>query len=107
MKSASCLPKEYCNLSFDREITSWDEAIPLGNGETGCLIWGKSSALRFSLDRGDIWDKTPSKAVLAEDFTFENLVRLAKARNVEKIRSPLFLPHSYQAARRKADLRFW
>lgn len=38
MKSASCLPKEDCNLSFDQEITSWDEAIPPGNGETGCLI---------------------------------------------------------------------
>lgn len=95
MKSASCLPKEYCNLSFDREIISWDEAIPLGNGETGCLIWGKSSALRFSLDRGDIWDKTPSKEVLAEDFTYENLVLLAKARNVEEIRRRFAAPYFY------------
>lgn len=44
------------NLRFEKTIESWDEAVPLGNGDIGCLIWGKPSALRFSLDKNDLWD---------------------------------------------------
>lgn len=79
------LPKEYCGLHFDKPIKRWDEALPLGNGESGCLIWGESDALRFSLDRTDIWDETPSEEVLAEDFNFETLVKLAKAKEQGQI----------------------
>lgn len=59
----SKLPKAYCNLEFNKTITRWDEAIPLGNGLCGALIWGNSDGLRFSLDRGDIWDTTPFEGI--------------------------------------------
>ena len=91
----SYLPSAYCNLSFRKEITSWDEALPLGNGETGCLIWGGSRAFRFSLDRGDIWDKTPSKEVQAEDFTYSTLVGLAKERKTDEIRRKFDAPYNH------------
>ena len=45
-------------LKFEKSITRWDEAIPLGNGRIGSLVWGGPSALRFSLDRTDIWDRS-------------------------------------------------
>ena len=44
-------------IVFDKSILRWDEAVPLGNGKTGCLIWGNGDRLRFSLDRTDIWDR--------------------------------------------------
>ncbi|MBA4388520.1 MAG: hypothetical protein C0404_11100 [Verrucomicrobia bacterium] len=37
-------------------ITRWDEAVPLGNGLMGGLLWGEGRELRLSLDRGDLWD---------------------------------------------------
>ena len=37
-------------LEFPEAIQRWDEAVPLGNGQTGCLIWGPSKAVRFSLE---------------------------------------------------------
>lgn len=43
-------------LHFDKTIMNWDEALPLGNGDIGCLIWNSSDKLRFSLDKGGIWD---------------------------------------------------
>ena len=52
------IPAEYCNLNFPNTIKKWDEAVPLGNGDLGCLIWGGPSALRFSIDKGDLWDCT-------------------------------------------------
>lgn len=34
----------------------WDEAVPLGNGMVGALLWEKDGKLRLSLDRSDLWD---------------------------------------------------
>ncbi len=47
------------NLHFDSLAKRWDEAIPLGNGWLGALIWEKNSKVRISLDRVDLWDDRP------------------------------------------------
>lgn len=47
------------NLQFDSLAKRWDEAIPLGNGMIGALIWQKDNKLRMSLDRVDLWDDRP------------------------------------------------
>ncbi len=48
------------NLVFDSLPKRWDEAIPLGNGMLGALVWQKDDKLRFSLDRADLWDERPA-----------------------------------------------
>ncbi len=45
------------NLSFPKLANKWDEAMPLGNGMLGVLIWEKNNKLRLSLDRADLWDE--------------------------------------------------
>jgi alpha-L-fucosidase 2 len=55
------LPGHELNLKLSAPIKTWDEAIPLGNGTMGVLLWGESNLLRLSLDRGDLWDERPSK----------------------------------------------
>lgn len=80
------IPEKYCNLNFKKSVTSWDEAIPLGNGLMGCLIWGEGDALRFSLDRGDIWDNTLYSGVLEDNFTYKTLVDMAKRQDTDSIR---------------------
>ena len=52
-------PKPEHNLVFDSLAKRWDEAIPLGNGWLGALIWQKSDMVRVSLDRVDLWDDRP------------------------------------------------
>lgn len=47
------------NLVLAAPIRSWDEAVPLGNGLTGGLLWGEGNLIRLSLDRGDLWDERP------------------------------------------------
>jgi alpha-L-fucosidase 2 len=56
----SRLPGAELNLRLDAPITTWDEAIPLGNGLLGGLLWGEGRTLRLSLDRGDLWDERPA-----------------------------------------------
>ena len=71
-------------LHFDKTITSWDEGIPLGNGDIGCLIWGKADALRFSVDKNDLWDCS-SHPEAGGEYTFANLKRLYEEKNSAEI----------------------
>jgi alpha-L-fucosidase 2 len=50
-------PHPVHNIEFSKLPSVWDEALPLGNGMVGALIWHKNSNLRFSLDRADLWDE--------------------------------------------------
>ncbi len=59
------------HLRFDKLAYVWDEAIPLGNGTLGALVWEKEKTLRFSLDRADIWDLRPMKGLHRPEFSFE------------------------------------
>ena len=57
---AAAPPAENNLLQLSAPIKSWDEAIPLGNGLMGGLLWGGDNVVRLSLDRGDLWDERPN-----------------------------------------------
>jgi hypothetical protein len=59
------------NLQFDTLAKRWDEALPIGNGMLGALIWEKNGNLRISLDRADLWDERPMKGLHREEFSFK------------------------------------
>ncbi len=61
LAAAPSSPDPSLNLRLTAPIQTWDEAIPLGNGTMGALLWGETNLLRLSLDRGDLWDERPSK----------------------------------------------
>jgi alpha-L-fucosidase 2 len=59
------------DMHFDTLAKSWDEAIPLGNGMLGALVWQKDDHLRFSLDRADLWDMRPMKGLHRPEFNYQ------------------------------------
>jgi alpha-L-fucosidase 2 len=63
-------------MRLDAPITTWDEAIPLGNGLLGGLLWGEAGTIRLSLDRGDLWDERPADGMPWDQFNYANLQRL-------------------------------
>lgn len=69
LNSINAQPKPACNLTFNKLADKWDEAIPLGNGMLGALIWQKNDKLRLSLDRADLWDER--KALDLSKFNFK------------------------------------
>lgn len=81
------------NITSKHNITRWDEAIPLGNGEMGCLIWGSPACLRFSLDRVDIWDTTTPAGTESPEFNYRTLVYLATLKDTERIREIFDAPY--------------
>ena len=82
----SYLPQAHCDLQFEESIKRWYEALPLGNGLLGALLWGESQSFRLSIDRGDLWDTTPIPEVNSPEFTYREMVRLARLGDEEGIR---------------------
>src|SRR5689334_10383327 len=58
------------NLQFDSLAARWDEAMPIGNGMLGALIWQKENKLRLSLDRADVWDDRNALDLSKFNFKF-------------------------------------
>ena len=59
------------DLTFEKLSGRWDEAVPLGNGMLGALIWQRGESLRFSLDRADLWDLRPVAEFQGQEFSFD------------------------------------
>ncbi len=68
-------------LRLSAPITLWDEALPLGNGLQGALLWGEGGTLRFSLDRGDLWDERPAPGNPLAGFTYARMARMVAAQD--------------------------
>ena len=79
------LPSADLNLRLAAPIATWDEAVPLGNGLLGGLLWGQDGTLRLSLDRGDLWDERPARGVPWERFNYAEMVRLKQAGRIDEI----------------------
>lgn len=87
------LPNSYCNIRYNDNIKHWDDGLPLGNGDIGCLIWGNGNQLRFSIDKGNLWDC--SGAVKPEgDFTYKSLQKFVAQKRKRKISKVFDLPYA-------------
>ncbi len=60
-------------LYYDTPAETWDEAMPLGNGLLGALVWGDGHPVNVSLDRTDLWDLRPVPEFHSEDYSYETM----------------------------------
>lgn len=72
-------------VTLSAPVERWDEAIPLGNGLTGGLLWGGGNEIRLSLDRGDLWDLRAHPAFVRPGFNYETVVRLASSGRTDQL----------------------
>lgn len=72
------LPQAKHDLHFTNAVTRWDEALPLGNGILGALVWGNGQPVKISLDRTDLWDLTPVPEFQSPEYTFATVQRWHK-----------------------------
>ena len=71
--SWDAVPVAEWDLVYDRPAMVWDEALPLGNGLLGALVWGDGAPLRISLDRTDLWDLRPVAAFERPEYNWETM----------------------------------
>ena len=68
-------------MSLAAPIDTWDEAVPLGDGLIGALLWGQGNILRLSLDRGDLWDLRRPEIYSRPDWNYQTIKRLVAEKN--------------------------
>lgn len=73
------------DLSFTTLANQWDEALPIGNGWLGALVWQKQDKLRFSLDRADLWDMRPMKGLHRKEFSFQWVIDQVKKKDYRPV----------------------
>lgn len=81
------------DLVFDDLAIVWDEAMPLGNGMVGTLVWEKNGKLRFSLDRADLWDLRPMENIDFDKWKFRDVHEHWKAGKYEKVQEAFDVPY--------------
>lgn len=75
-------------LQFSTIPTIWDEAIPLGNGIIGNLIWEKDGNLRLALDRADLWDLRPVKEFGSPSYSYQFVCNeVIRNKDLSKVRA--------------------
>ena len=103
------LVKSPNDLHFDRLATVWDEAIPLGNGMIGVLIWEREGKLRFSLDRADLWDLRPMENKEKSEWKYSWVYNQWKIDDYKSVQDMFDMPYDNSPAPSKipgASLEF-
>ncbi|MEO8479763.1 MAG: glycoside hydrolase N-terminal domain-containing protein [Gemmatimonadota bacterium] len=77
-------PDPRSGLLLTAPIARWDEAIPIGNGTLGALLWGGDSTLILSLDRGDLWDERTPAIFSDADWNWSAMQRLVRTGNMAR-----------------------
>ncbi len=81
------LPENRHGLHFTNAVRSWDEALPLGNGILGALVWGDGQPLKISLDRTDLWDLSLVPEFQSSNYTYATMQRWhAEGRHQDLVR---------------------
>lgn len=86
------------DLIFNQPAVVWDEAIPLGNGTMGALVWQKDDHLRFSLDRSDIWDMRPLKGLHRKEFSYQWIEEQVKKNDYKPVQKYFDDPYDKEPA---------
>ena len=47
------------HLKFDQEAKYWEEALPLGNGRIGAMVWSGKAVEKLSLNEDTLWSGYP------------------------------------------------
>jgi alpha-L-fucosidase 2 len=75
---AEANPAAEHGLCFGTPSMVWDEAIPLGNGLLGALVWGDGAPLKISLDRTDLWDLRPVPEFHTKEYSYRTMRQWVK-----------------------------
>jgi len=86
------------DLHFEKLAGSWDEAIPLGNGMVGALIWEKDGKLRFSLDRADLWDMRPMENLKTTEWKYSWVYEQWKNDSYKEVQDRFDVPYDKSPA---------
>lgn len=101
---AQSVPGKLC-LWFNRPAADWNEALPVGNGSLGAMVFGGVSSERLQLNESSVWTGKPADFVNPEarkalpevrKLLFEGRYAEAQRLAQEKMMGDKKVPSSYQ-----------
>ena len=78
-------PRDEHGLHYEKPAMVWDEAMPLGNGLLGALVWGDGKPLRISLDRTDLWDLRPVPEFHTQEYSYKTMRRWVREGRIKDL----------------------
>ncbi len=72
-------------LELKAPISTWDEAIPLGDCDIGGLLWGEGNTVKLSLDCGGLWDNRTPEIFKQADWNYATIQKLVAEGNQAEI----------------------
>ena len=82
------------DMSFQSLSKTWDEAMPIGNGTIGSLVWQSGDHLRMSIDRVDFWDLRPVDELSGDKFSFAWLYNQVMKNDYKPVQQQFDRPYS-------------
>jgi len=105
LSAAACTPAEApLELNFDRPASYFEEALPLGNGTLGAMVYGDPSNEHISLNDITLWTGEPDKGAQHPDLVATGLGKDG-SQALEKIREALAGEDYPTAERLQKDLQ--
>ncbi len=92
---AGAQPRPEHGLAYTTPALVWDEALPLGNGLLGALVWGDGQPLRISLDRTDLWDLRPVPEFHSAEYSYKMMRQWVKEGRIEDLHRLYDKPYGY------------
>ena len=84
-RTADAGPRPEHGLHYTEPAAVWDEAMPLGNGLLGALVWSDGKPLRISLDRTDLWDLRPVPEFHSDEYSYKTMRQWVKERRIQDL----------------------
>ena len=91
-------------MEYAAPAASWNEALPLGNGRLGAMVWGGPGAERMQLNEDTLWDGRPDYMLepgLREDIP--EIQRLVFSNRVEEAVDIVRTKHKGRVSRRNTS----
>jgi alpha-L-fucosidase 2 len=88
-------PRPEHGLRYSDPALVWDEAMPLGNGLLGALVWGDGKPLRISLDRTDLWDLRSVPEFHSAEYSYKMMRQWVKEGRIDDLHRLYDKPYGY------------
>ncbi|MCL5281684.1 MAG: glycoside hydrolase family 95 protein [Planctomycetes bacterium] len=93
--SAGAQPRPEHGLQYATPALVWDEAMPLGNGLLGALVWGDGKPLQISLDRTDLWDLRPVPEFHSAEYSYKRMRQWVREGRIDDLHRLYDKPYGY------------
>jgi len=80
--SVSVQAQQSLKLMYHKPAENWNEALPIGNGKLGAMVYGGASQEHLQLNEETIWAGEPGNNVLKN--TFDSIQKIRKLLNENK-----------------------